>query len=341
MASQVTSILLVLLYTSAWGAQSEQRFAQLGDFVLENGEVLHDCHIGYRLFGKLNADSSNVVLMPLWFTGTTAQAELMVGPGSFLDPSTYFVIAVDPLGNGISSSPSNSPTQSKTSFPSFTIRDMVKTQYELATQELGFRRIHAVVGASMGGMQALQWMASFPDFMEKAVVITGTPKLSSADLLYWRMRLNAVESQRPNGPEAMRSALTAMALFDGYLLRTPSHWRTSLLPDSVDAFLASQQVIAEILDLDDWESQTRAVLSMDLFAELGGSVHRWTQTAKADLMMVIPTTDLLVDPGPALSLAEEIEAKTLVLDGDCGHHAPLCEADKVLPAMHAFLAGQP
>ena len=95
------------LVVRAYGAQ--QQFAELGDLKLESGEVIRNCRIGYRTYGTLAPDRSNVVLWPTWFTGRTAQLEPMIGPGKLLDPALgVFVVTVDALGNGVSTSPSNS-----------------------------------------------------------------------------------------------------------------------------------------------------------------------------------------------------------------------------------------
>src|SRR5215510_5258364 len=101
---------LVILF-SFLPVSAQQQFAQLGDFKLESGEVIRDCRIGYRTFGKLNADKSNVIIFPTWAGGTTEQLQSNIGPGKLLNSEKYFVIAVDALGNGVSSSPSTSKLQ--------------------------------------------------------------------------------------------------------------------------------------------------------------------------------------------------------------------------------------
>lgn len=104
------------------GAQ-EQQFANLGDFKLESGEVLRDCRIGYRTFGQLSADKSNVILIPTWAGGTTERLAGNVGAGLLADSTKYYVILVDALSNGVSSSPSNSTLQPRMHFPKITVRD--------------------------------------------------------------------------------------------------------------------------------------------------------------------------------------------------------------------------
>ena len=96
----------------------ELQFASLGEFRLESGEVLRDCRIGYRTFGKLNASKSNAVLFPTWASGTSEQLKSNVGSGRLVDDATYYVIAVDALGNGVSSSPSNTSCSHACNFQS-------------------------------------------------------------------------------------------------------------------------------------------------------------------------------------------------------------------------------
>src|SRR5688572_11802331 len=103
----------------------------------------------------------------------------MIGAGRMLDPARYFVVAVDALGNGVSSSPSNSAIQAGEKFPRFTIRDMVHSQHELLTRILKLDQVFLVTGSSMGGMQTFEWVVSYPDFMKGAIPIVGTPSQTS------------------------------------------------------------------------------------------------------------------------------------------------------------------
>src|SRR5450432_2243192 len=101
----------LLVFLAAGVFAQEQQFASLGDFKLESGEVIRDCRIGYRTFGQLNPEKSNVIIVPTWANGTTAQMDGQFGPNRLIDTTKYYAIAMDALGNGISSSPSNSPSQ--------------------------------------------------------------------------------------------------------------------------------------------------------------------------------------------------------------------------------------
>src|SRR6476660_7122108 len=195
MANRVRSafcILSLLVFLAAGVFAQDQQFARLGDFKLESGEVIRDCRIGYRTFGTLNKDKSNAILFPTWAGGTTEQAKSNFAPGKLVDTDKYYVIAVDALSNGISSSPSNSKLQPCMSFPKFTFRDLINTQHELLTRVLHLDHLKAVMGVSMGGMQTFQWLVAYPTFMDKAIPIVGSPRLAPYDLVLWQTQVDAI-----------------------------------------------------------------------------------------------------------------------------------------------------
>src|SRR5260370_40042298 len=125
MKSIILVVLLSLTRFPGLLSAQEQQTARIGDFKLESGEVISDCAIGYRTFGTLNSDKSNAVLFPTAFGWRSAGLATRIGTGKLVDSAKYYVIAVDSLGDGISSSPSNSKSQPRLSFPQFSIRDIV------------------------------------------------------------------------------------------------------------------------------------------------------------------------------------------------------------------------
>src|SRR5438093_12824584 len=147
-----------------------QRYA-MGDLRLESGDVIKDFAISYVTHGALNAKRSNAVLMVTALTGNHHRLDFLIGPGKALDTTKYFVVATDAIGNGLTTSPSNSKAQPRMQFPKFGMRDMVESQRRLLGEKLGIDHVVAVVGPSMGGMQALQWGVSHADFMDGLVAL--------------------------------------------------------------------------------------------------------------------------------------------------------------------------
>src|SRR5215217_4274413 len=135
-SKQTICVICVLLLFALSAHAQEQQFANIGDFKLRSGGVIRNCRVGYRTFGTLNRDKSNVVVFPTWAGGTTEQLKSSIGPGKLIDSTWHFVVAIDALSNGVSSSPSNSRLQSRMRFPIFSLRDTVESQHELLTKVL-------------------------------------------------------------------------------------------------------------------------------------------------------------------------------------------------------------
>jgi homoserine O-acetyltransferase len=331
-------LLLLLAAPESLRAEGELRLADLGDFRLESGQVIRECRLGYRTFGTLNRERSNAILFPTWFGGTSKDLVDLgfIGPSKLADTSRYFVVAVDALGNGVSSSPSNSKKQPGRTFPEFTVRDMVKAQHQLLTAYLGLGRLHAVVGISMGGMQAFQWTLSYPGFAQKAVSIVGTPRAAPSDLLLFDTglraidTLNAIREGEALGPEASAALLALAAL-------TPEFYLQNLSQTDVTRALDKAQDILQKYSLTDWAWQLKAMIGHDIYRRPVTSEKEAAGAIRTKLMVIVARNDFLVNPEPSLALANSLKAETLVLQGDCGHFSVVCEPDKITSAVSSFL----
>lgn len=278
--------------------------------------------MGYRTFGALNRERSNAILFPTWFGGTSQDLVNLglIGPGKLADTSRWFVVAVDALGNGVSSSPSNSRLQPGRSFPGFTVRDMVRAQHRVLTTYLGLERLHAVIGVSMGGMQALQWARSLPGVAQRAVSIAGTPRTAPSDLDLYGAGLRALDAagalrdSEALGPDTLAALIALLAL-------TPAQ--------DPEAVLARY-------DFTNLARQLKAIMGQDIYA--GAAEREAARAIRAKLLIVVSSNDILVDPGPSLALARALKAETLVLESPCGHFSILCEGETITRAVSAFLA---
>jgi homoserine O-acetyltransferase len=238
---------ITLVFGIAAAAQAQQpsaagvaeRYSE-GNLPLESGQVIKDFSISYETHGTLNATKSNAILMVTAIGGNHHRLDYLIGPGKALDTDKYFIITTDAIGNGLTTSPSNSVAQPGMSFPHFLIRDMVNSEYRLVTGKFGITHLFAVVGASMGGMQTLQWGVSHPDMMDALVPIVPlgrTPAWTKAVLDLTRQEImsdpawdngNYQQNQPPQ--EGMRLWAGTMAL----ITRTPQLLRNTM-PKSDDA----------------------------------------------------------------------------------------------------------
>jgi homoserine O-acetyltransferase len=318
----------------------QQQFATLGDFKLSSGAVINECRIGYRTFGKLNEQRSNAIVFPTWASGTTEQLQSNIGPSRLIDSNKYFVIAIDALSNGISSSPSNSKLQPRMSFPRFNLRDTVESQHELLTRVLHLNHVRAVIGVSMGGMQTFQWMVSYPGFMDKAIPIVGSPRLATYDLLLWQAQIDAIMNDRDwnNGNYAFNPARRLEWEFGELLLTTPDNYNTKVTREQLLAGLKKAESDVGF-DANDKIRQAQAMMSLDVSQDFGGSMERAAAAVKAKTLVIVSRFDHVVTPGPAREFARLLHAQMLELDSDCGHLAPSCEAQRTNEAVARFLEG--
>jgi homoserine O-acetyltransferase len=329
--------LVVVLTALPSVAHAQQQFADLGDFKLESGEVIRHCRIGYRTFGRLDARRANAVLFLTWFSGTSEPLADMFGHGKMV-PGERFGIAVDALGDGISSSPSNSTVQPRMKFPRFTIRDMVESQRQLL-RLLRIDHLEAVMGVSMGGMQAFQWAVSHPLYMDKVVAIPGSPRPAAYDLLLWQAQNEAVmldpawKGGEYQTPPSGRLVAAINALTD----MTPERFGREHRRDRVLAAIAEDARDVERFDTNNRIRQTQAILAHDVSSTFGGSLERAAASVKARMLVVVTASDHIVTPGPALEFARAARAQVLKLDNDCGHAGPNCEYDRVKERVGAFL----
>ncbi|WP_194542989.1 alpha/beta fold hydrolase [Paenibacillus sp. JZ16] len=149
----------------------------LGDVTLQSGVTLPNAFLAYKTYGQLNEKKDNVIVYPTAFGDHHVQNEWLIGNDMALDPREYFIIVPNLLGNGLSSSPSNTPPPfDRANFPQVTIYDNVKFQHRLVTEKFGIHKIALVVGWSMGGIQAFQWGASYPDMVERIAPFAGVAK---------------------------------------------------------------------------------------------------------------------------------------------------------------------
>ena len=184
------------------GKVQTKHFSIKSDLKLSSGKTLSNVELAYETYGDLNSAKSNAILVCHALTGDAHAAgrytnikkekpgwwEMVIGPGKALDTDKYFVICSNVLGGckGSTGPSSINPETGKPyalDFPIITIEDMVHAQKKLI-EFLGIEKLYAVIGGSMGGMQALQWTVSYPDMMKKASIIATTARSSPQQIAF-------------------------------------------------------------------------------------------------------------------------------------------------------------
>ena len=207
--------LAAIVVASPLSAQIQ--IADLGQCPLELGGVVQGCRLAYRTFGKYDARRGNAVLIPTWFASRADAWLPLLGPTGAVDTTGFYVVVIESLGAGSSSSPTTSQTQHGLAFPELTIGDMVEASYRLAHDVLQLPRLHAVVGHSMGGMQAFEWGVAHPDYAERIVSISGNPRQWTHGLSFWELVVRAADDG-VREREPRDSALTMIACNDNTLI---------------------------------------------------------------------------------------------------------------------------
>lgn len=318
------------MFRPGWVDAPHRRLA-LGDLPLEGGGVIHDFALSYVMHGMPDATRSNVVLVTVSLSGSHHRLDFLIGPGRALDPARWCVLCVDPIGNGLTTSPSNSVRQPGAHFPRFVLRDMVESQRRLL-DALGIDRVAAVVGASMGGMQALQWGVSHPDRVSAIVAMTPMARTAA-----WAVAI----------VEAARLALMADPAWDGTRftdvpLRGWRAWSAvmgviaSRTPDALAGrfrgpgevidWMASMagERLADDFDATDWLYQSRAYEAHDVGTTpgFGGDTAAALASIRARTLVLAPPLDLFNPAGDAAAIAAGIPgARQVVIPSVQGHQA--------------------
>lgn len=170
----------------------------LGNFELEMGETLRNAKLLFKTHGVLNKQKDNAILFAHMWSGTSSSMEGFIGKGRPLDPDKYFIILPGMLGNGFSSSPSNTPKpHDRGAFPHVTIGDDVIAQHRLISEHFGITQLQLVLGWSMGAQQTYEWAVRYPSMVKRAAPFGGTAKVTPHNALWVESHEDALKSD-PN-----------------------------------------------------------------------------------------------------------------------------------------------
>jgi len=359
----------------------DRRVTLPGPLELDSGATLAPVEIAYETYGTLASDGGNAILVchaltgdqhvasPHPITGKPGWWERMVGPGKPIDTDGHLVVCANVLGSCMGSSGPASPNPATgkpygMAFPVITVRDMVRAQAMLL-DHLGIGRLKAVVGGSMGGMQALSWPATFPDRVAAAVVIASTARHSAQNIAFHEVGRQAVMAD-PNWrggdyyetgvPPTAGLAVARMAAHITYLSEaglTEKFGRKLQARDAktfgfdadfqVESYLRHQGLaFTDRFDANAYLYITRAMDYFDLAEEHGGKLANAFREARARFCLISFDTDWLYPTRESRAVVQALHAagapaSFVELSSPYGHDAFLLDSPEMNRVIHGFL----
>ena len=349
---------------------------------LDSGALLSPLEIAYKTYGSLNADKSNAVLVCHALTGDQHVASIhpvtgkpgwwsrVVGPGLPLDPNRHFIICANVVGGcmGSTGPASTNPATGQPyglSFPMITIADMVRAQAMLV-EALGIETLFAVVGGSMGGMQVLQWAASYPERLFSAICIAAAARHSAQNIAFHEVGRQAIMADpdwRNGGYEGQGVrpekglAVARMAAHITYLSETALQRKfgRELQRDGlswgfdadfqVESYLRHQGAsFVDRFDANSYLYITRALDYFDLAASHGGVLAQAFLRARNVRFCVLSfSSDWLYSTAESRDVVRALNAagcraSFAEIDTDKGHDAFFLDEPTLDSALRGFLA---
>ncbi|MGF1630302.1 MAG: alpha/beta fold hydrolase [Kiloniellaceae bacterium] len=184
------------------------------DLPLVSGQILPQARLAYAVWGELNAAGDNLVIFPTRFGGTHRENAFMIGPGRALDPARWCIVVPNMLGNGVSSSPSNTaPPLDGLGFPAISHADNIALQRRMLAADFAAPPIALAFGWSMGAQQAYRWAAEETDRVARLFTLCGTARTTPHNRVFLESLLAALEADPRYGSGEVRGA--ACARWDG------------------------------------------------------------------------------------------------------------------------------
>ena len=358
----------------------DRRVTLPGPFVLASGQSLAALDIAYETYGTLDAEGSNAVLvchaltMDQYVAGHNPRTgkpgwwPRLVGPGKPIDPARHFIICSNVLG-GCSGSSGPASIDAVTgrrfsmAFPVITIRDMVDAQARLL-DHLGVGRLAAVVGGSMGGMQALDWAVAYPDRVRSVVAIATAARHSAQNIAFHEVGRQAIMADpnwqggdyADNAPPAAGLAVARMAAHITYLseegltakfgrrLQDREGSRFGFDAEfQVESYLRHQGLaFVERFDANSYLYMTRALDYFDLAAPHEGVLAKAFAGTRTRFAVVSFTSDWLYPTAESRRIVRALNAagaavSFVELESPFGHDAFLLEAPEMNRVVDGFL----
>jgi homoserine O-acetyltransferase len=314
------------------------------DFQFEDGSVLPELRIAYETQGKLNSGRDNAILLVHGTSGDRHAFDPMIGPGKTFDTNKNFVITVDAIGGGDSSSPKDGLGQD---FPRYTIRDMMTAQHALVTRGLELATLRTVGGVALGSFVGLEWGIHHPEMVRSLLLLIPSPKAETNYQLVIDLMTSVIALDPEwqggrythNPVEGLRLAGTAYypwTLSGPYLDRLPAKRLAKELEESARSFAS--------WDANSLVFRYAASRAHDISIPFGGDMTMALSQITAPALVLPSISDRLFGLDGARRLRDGIKQATYAeIPSELGHRAAraapgTAEGDFIDRQIRAFLA---
>lgn len=358
---------------------SEPSFVEFPALPLDCGETLTNVQAAYESWGELDDAKANAILVLHAFTGDAHAAGIdhegkpgwwanMIGPGKAFDTDKYFVFCVNVLGGckGSTGPSSNDPATGKPyglKFPGITIGDMVRLQ-KLVVEHLGIRKLLAVSGGSMGGMQALQWAVDYPEMVEACIPIATTARHSAQQIAFNETGRQAIVADPDfNGGDYYEGKPPARGLSVARMVGHITYMSDESMREKFGRRLRDRESFSFGFDIDfevesylryrgaqfvnrfDANSYLYITKAMDYFDLTSGkgSLAAALEPANCRFLVISFTSDWLYPSYQSLEIANALRARNhdvtyCELSSSYGHDAFLVDVGEQTEIVRGFLA---
>jgi homoserine O-acetyltransferase len=379
----IAATLFASFAVNAYDGMVEKKVFTLPSYTTVGGKTIKNVRVGYETYGTLNAAGDNAIFIPHFYTATSHAAgkykstdaapgywDGIIGSGKPIDTDKYFVVSADALANLNTKDPNVTTTGPATinpdtgkpyamTFPVIAFRDSVRVHKALV-DSLGVKKLHAVVGASGGSMQAMEWGAVYPAFVERVVHIVGpgfdlTPYvLEMVETWVAPIRLDPKwqngdyygKDEPVDGTALALKLITFNTRHWGWAEKTFGYKPADPAKDPADA-IGNKFAIEDTLDKTGAARAKSVDANSMIYTSKANQLYRLydeeIKGMKAKILFVPAKSDLIFPPELAQRAAERYRAgggvaEVVIIDGDGGHLDGVFNVAKQGEAIRAFLS---
>lgn len=331
---------VLFVWNAGVAAAAQEGVHVIPEFTFESGATFQNMKVGYVTQGTLNPAKDNAILVTHGTSGNRNSYNIFIGPGKALNTDRYFVVTVDAIGGGNSSSPKDGLG---VKFPRYSIRDMVHAQYDLVTKRLGLTGLFALGGPSMGSFQAVEWGIQYPGFPKGLMLIVPSGSFNPVfapvvDTMVAVMQLDPNWNggrYTQNPAEGLKRA--GMVLFPW--LRSDEWLAMLKTQGEYEKELTSLGVAFSNWDATSWMLRYFATRNHDVAKPFGGNLDLALSKITSKALIMPSVSDRTVPPNLARLLYRSIKLATYREIPSIAGHLACCPSDEK-SMEYAFISAQ-